>query len=146
MIEKVNEKLPELGLFLIEDVFYKEQNIPKTLIPLRSDHQIWWCVRRSNQLVGVVAAWEDQSEWHWGRLAIDKEVRGLGLGKKLVIKSLDELFQMGIEKVVIDARDITVRMVENLGGKITGKKVLFYGNPITPMELRKSDYLLKTGR
>lgn len=144
-IEQVNEKLPELALVLIEDVFHHEQNIPKALIPLGNDNQIWWCIKRRNRLVGVVAAWEDRSEWHWGRLAVDKEVRRLGLGKKLVIKSLDELFQMGIEKVVIDGRDITVRMVENLGGKITGEKSTFYGTPITPMELKKGDYLLKTG-
>lgn len=145
LIEQVKEKLPESAILLIEDVFHREQHIPKALIPLRNENQIWWCVKKSNQFVGVVAAWEYKSEWHWGRLAVHKELRGLGLGKRLVAKSLDELFQMQIEKVAIDARDITVRMVESLGGKITGKKEIFYGNPITPMELRKTDYLIKTG-
>lgn len=142
-IEQVKKDLPDSALFLVEDVFYMEQHIPKEVIRLKNDQQIWWCIRRSDQLVGVVAAWKEKSEWHWGRLAVHKEVRGLGLGKMLLKKSLDELFQMEIEKVIIDARDITVRMVQDFGGKITGKKSLFYGTPITPMELKKSDFLLK---
>ena len=108
--------------------------------------QKWWCLKAGNQIVGLVAAWKENSKWHWGRLAVHKEVRGLGLGKKLVKKSLDELFQTGTEKVVIDARDITVRMLQHLGGKITGEKSTFYGTAITPMELKKSDYLLKDDR
>ena len=51
---------------------------------------------------------------------------------------------MGIEKVKIDARDITVEMVLKLGGEITGRKAKFYGHSITPMEIQKEDFNHKT--
>jgi predicted GNAT family N-acyltransferase len=142
-MEQLHQKLPDTALLLLENVFFKEQNIPKKLIPLEAEKQKWWCVRSGDQIVGVVAAWEVESEWHWGRLAIHKKLRGRGVGEKLVMKSLEELFQMEIEKVVIDARDITVDMVLKIGGKITGEKYNFYGYPITPMEICKEDFILK---
>lgn len=141
-IEQLNQNLFNSALLFLEDVFYKEQNIPKKLIPLEADNQKWWCIKSNDQIVGTVAAWEINYKWHWGRLAIHKELRGFGLGKKLVTKSLDELFQIGMEKVIIDARDITVEMVLKIGGKITGEKSNFYGYSITPMEIYKKDFIL----
>ena len=143
-IKQLNHEFYDSAIFFLENVFYKEQNIPKELIPLENDSQKWWCIRSNNEVVGIVAAWEVKSEWHWGRLAIHKKLRGFGIGKKIAIKSLDELFQMGIEKVKIDARDITVKMVLKLGGKITGRKAKFYGHSITPMEIQKKDFNHKT--
>ena len=143
-IEQLNQELYDSAILFLENVFYKEQNIPKELIPPKNDNQKWWCIRSSDEIVGIVAAWEVKSEWHWGRLAIHKKLRGLGMGRKIAIKSLYELFQMGIEKVKIDARDITVEMVLKIGGKITGRKTSFYGYPITPMEIQKKDFTHKT--
>lgn len=143
-IERLHQKSCDSALLFLENVFYKEQHIPKELIPLETDHQKWWCIRDRDRIVGVVAAWEIKSEWHWGRLAIHKKLRGLGLGKELVIQSLDELFLMGIEKIRIDARDITVEMIEKIGGKTVGRKTNFYGHPITPMEIHKKDFIHKT--
>ena len=51
---------------------------------------------------------------------------------------------MGIEEVIIDARDITVEMVLKFGGTITGKKTNFYGYPITPMKIQKKNFIYKT--
>ena len=143
-IEQLNQEFYDSAILFLENVFYKEQNIPKELIPLENDTQKWWCIRSSNEVVGIVAAWEIKSEWHWGRLAIHKNLRGLGLGKKIAIKSLDELFQMGIEKVMIEARDITVEMVLKMGGENTGEKTYFYGHPITPMKIHKNDFIHTT--
>ena len=140
-VEQLNQELYNSAILFLENVFYQEQNIPKELIPLESDIQKWWSIRSSDEIVGIVAAWKVKSEWHWGRLAIHEKLRGFGIGKKLAIKSLDELFQMGIEKVKIDARDITVEMVLKIGGRITGRKVSFYGYPITPIEINKNDFI-----
>nr|WP_321225500.1 GNAT family N-acetyltransferase [uncultured Psychroserpens sp.] len=143
-IEQLNQNLSNSALLLLENIFYIEQNIPKELIPLVSDNQKWWCIKNKDEIVGIVAVWKINNEWHWGRLAIHEKLRGFGLGKKLVTKSLVEIFQMGIEKIIVDARDITVEMVLKMGGKITGKKSNFYGNSITPMEIYKKDFLLKS--
>lgn len=142
-VEQLDQELYDSAILFLENVFYKEQNIPKELIPLESDHQKWWCIRSNDEVVGIVAAWEIKSEWHWGRLAIHEKLRGLGMGKKIAVKSLDQLFQMGIEKVEIDARDITVEMILKIGGEITGEKTNFYGYPITPMMIQKKAFIHK---
>ena len=140
-LEHLDPELYNSATLLLEAEFFNEQNIPKALIPLQAINQKWWCIESNNAIIGTVAAWEIDSEWHWGRLAIHKNARGLGLGKALVIKSLDALFKTGIEKVIIDARDITAKMIVNVGGKRNGKTVSFYGQPITPMEIYKKDFI-----
>lgn len=144
-IEQLNPTSVNSTLLFLEEVFSIEQNIPKELIPVKADQQKWWAIKDGNQIVGTAAIWQINSEWHWGRLAIHEKLRGLGLGKKLVTQSLEESFQMGIETILIDARDITVDMILKLGGKIVGEKINFYGLPVTPMELRKRDFVGNEG-
>ncbi|WP_350216163.1 GNAT family N-acetyltransferase [Ekhidna sp.] len=139
-IEPLRESsLPEAYLFL-ETIFTNEQHIPKKLIPLQHKQQLWWCIKDEGAIVGTVAAWKDGKEWHWGRLAVDEGQRGRGLGKKLAIGSFKELFQCGIDQIIIDARDITVELLLSLGAKVTGPTTQFYDIPITPMKLTKSDF------
>ncbi len=141
-IEQLNPTSVNSALLFLEQVFSIEQNIPKELIPILADQQRWWGIKDGNQIIGTAAICEINSEWHWGRLAIHEKLRGLGLGKKLVMQSLEESFQMGIETILIDARDITVDMILQLGGKIVGEKANFYGLPVTPMKLCKNDFKL----
>tara|TARA_R110002073_G_scaffold139232_2_gene289316 strand:+ start:87794 stop:88252 length:459 start_codon:yes stop_codon:yes gene_type:complete len=140
-IERMNADLSETVLLFLEAVFHDEQHIPKDLIPIKSAQQEWWCIKKGSETMGTVAAWKEKGVWHWGRLAIDQKVRGQGLGKKLVTASLTDLFQMGLEKITIDARDITVDLVLKLGGKTVGAKTNFYGHPITPMEIHKNNFI-----
>ncbi|WP_339700918.1 GNAT family N-acetyltransferase [uncultured Roseivirga sp.] len=140
-IEPLNQEFYDSAINFLEQVFHKEQSIPKELIPLKNDSEKWWCIISDGEVLGIVAAWKIKSEWHWGRLAIDKKLRGLGLGKKIAVKSLNDLFHMGIEEVYIDARDITVSLLLKIGGKITGKKTSFYGASITPMKIMKNDFI-----
>lgn len=139
-IERLSTEWYKPAITFLENIFFAEQNIPKALIPLGDKPQYWWCIRNEHEIVGTVAAWAIDSEWHWGRLAIHQKLRGMGLGKKLVLQSLQELFQLEIECITIDARDITVEMILKLGGKITGEKSDFYG-PITPMCIERKDFI-----
>ena len=143
-IERLTPELYSLAVLFLENIFHEEQNIPKELIPLKNENQEWWCIMQCDEIVGIVAAWKTDSEWHWGRLAVHHKLRGQVLGKKLAMESLDECFRMGIDKVKINARDITVDMILKLGGKITGKKDTFYEQPITPMEIEKRNFAYKT--
>ncbi|WP_424961564.1 GNAT family N-acetyltransferase [Ekhidna sp.] len=131
--------LPDAYAFL-ETVFTHEQQIPKELIPLKFETQFWWCIQADGNIVGTVAAWKDRKEWHWGRLAVSVHQRGNGLGKKLAVQSFSDLFQMDIREIIIDARDVTVKLLLSLGAKITGLTTEFYGIPITPMILSKEDF------
>ncbi|NOH96033.1 GNAT family N-acetyltransferase [Vibrio sp. 99-70-13A1] len=125
---------------LIQDTFADEQNIPESLIPLSADiNQKWWLARSGEYVLGAVAAWEQESEWHWGRFVVDNRFRGLGIEKALARYSLAQILQETNE-IYIEARDTTVNIVKTLGGEVQGDKFDFYGMPVTPMRLTQTQF------
>lgn len=141
-LEKVPANYQEEAISLATEVFTSEQQIPENVIPLKEGvEQMWWCARVGEDIIGVAAAWAEHKQWHWGRFAVDSRLRGLGIGKKLAIFSLHELFQLDVEKVFIEARDVTVKMLEQLGCRIEGTPTDFYGEPVTPITIQKSDFI-----
>jgi len=123
------------------DVFNCEQQIPPELIPLPAkDYPQWWCALLGTSIVGAVAAWKDMNRVHWGRFATRRNYRGLHIGRKLAQYSLEDLFSEGIEEIHMDARDITVKIICGMGGKIIGKPTLFYNSNVTPVVLYRKDY------
>ncbi|HHW31264.1 MAG TPA: GNAT family N-acetyltransferase [Clostridiaceae bacterium] len=145
-MELIIERLPmnhmDEALILLRDVFTCEQNIPAELHNIKEDFKpIWWCARIDSEIVGVVAGWIEKDQWHWGRFAVKKRLRGQGIGKKLALFSLNEIFNLGAEKILIEARDITVGILKKLGGKVVGEPINFYGESVTPMVLKKQDFL-----
>jgi DNA-binding MarR family transcriptional regulator/predicted GNAT family N-acyltransferase len=140
--ERVSENYLEQALALATEVFFGEQNIPKPLIPVNDEyHPLWWCARVGEDIIGVVAAWKEDEQWHWGRFAVDHRLRGVGIGKKLAVCSLTELFSMDVNKILIEARDITVCLLKQLGCKVMGEPEEFYGEPVTPITISKSDFI-----
>ncbi|MFW7525412.1 GNAT family N-acetyltransferase [Vibrio ostreicida] len=123
---------------LLRDTFAGEQNIPQHLVPIAVDvPQKWWIARSGEYVLGAVACWQENESWHWGRFVVDDKFRSLGIGKALARHSLAEILQE-TEQIQIDARDITVQLIQSLGGEIIGDKVDFYGIPVTPMRLTRS--------
>ena len=140
-IEPLDSNLYDKALVFLENIFTREQNIPKELIPLSSETQRWWCIRSGDEILGIAAAWMTNSEWHWGRFSIDEKLRGKGLGTKLVIKSFSDLFEHDTDEIVIDARDVAVKIILKLGGEVTGETGYFYEQAITPMIVRKNSFV-----
>ena len=64
-------------------------------------------------------------------------------GKKIIINSVEAIFKLGGNEIYLEARDITVRILQKIGGEILGDSVDFYGEPVTPVILKKSHYLNK---
>ena len=127
---------------LVQDTFALEQGIPTDLIPLNEvSDTLWWCARSGEYIIGVVAAWQQGNHWHWGRFSVDDRFRGFGMGKQLALLSFEELFKIQSEIVMIDARDIAVTILEQLGANVIGPPVDFYGMPVTPMTLSKQDFV-----
>jgi DNA-binding MarR family transcriptional regulator len=126
---------------LAVQTFSGEQNIPRHLVPLsKSKCPKWWCVRLGEDVIGTVAAWKEAGQWHWGRFAVDKNFRGLGIGKSLAVESITALFTSLTDKIIIEARDVTVGIIKKLGGKQTRPPFDFFGDPVTPMELEKEAF------
>ncbi|MEL0607470.1 GNAT family N-acetyltransferase [Vibrio echinoideorum] len=122
---------------LIRDTFSSEQSIPQHLIPLSPDiPQKWWLARSGEYVLGAVAAWESDGEWHWGRFVVDNRFRGIGIGKALARYSLVQASK-DINEIYIEARDTTVNIVKGLGGEVLGDKFDFHGMPVTPMRLTR---------
>lgn len=129
---------------LESDVFNCEQRIPSALIPLAPKYfPQWWCALLDTSMVGAVAAWKDMNQVHWGRFATRQNYRGLHIGQKLAQFSLEDLFSQGIEEIHMDARDITVKIICRMGGKIVGNPTLFYDSNVTPVVLYRKDYYRK---
>lgn len=142
ILEKATPNYMKDIIKLATDVFTNEQNIPENLIPLNEALQpIWWYARMGEDIIGISASWRENDEWHWGRYAVDKKLRGKGVGKKLALFSLNEIFNLGAGEIFSEARDITVRMLRKLGCEVTGEPVIFYGDSVTPITIKKCDFL-----
>lgn len=143
-LERVEVNYMEDAIKLATKVFTDEQNIPSELVPVNEDLKpIWWCARVGEDIVGVTAAWSEKNKWHWGRFAVDKRVRGIGIGNKIAMFSLQEIFNIGADEIFIEARDITLRMLEKLGCEVIGEAENFYGEPVTPIIIQKCIFINK---
>ncbi|MFD2200726.1 GNAT family N-acetyltransferase [Shivajiella indica] len=128
---------------LMVKVFTLEQKIPEDYLPVSIYPQNSWGIISQNNLIALCIAWKEEELWHWGRYAVDPQWRGKGLGKRLAFRSLNEMFESGVEEIHIDARDITLKLLTQFGGKVIGESFDFYG-PVTPMRLRAKDFLNNT--
>lgn len=142
LIERVSENYMEEAIKLATEVFTNEQSITSELVPVNEDLKpIWWCARVGEDIIGVTAAWKEKDKWHWGRFAVDKRLRGIGIGQKIAIFSLKEIFSFDDEEIYIEARDVTVNMLMKFGCKVIGEAEDFYGEPVTPITLNKSNFM-----
>ncbi len=124
------------------DTFFGEQCIPKkdVVAPFdRSDVQ-WWCAVSQDQLLGAVAAWPESGQYHWGRFAVSPKSRGRHIGTGLAKFSLEDLFSQGVSEIHMEARETTVKIICNLGGKVVGPAVEFYKGTVTPVVVKREDY------
>lgn len=135
LIEPLRENYRSDVDCLLLETFSGEQKIPDKLIGIPEKFESkWWIARSGEYLLGTVACWQENNQCHWGRFAVEPEYRGLGIGKQLALTSLKECFQENNE-VIIEARETTVRIISQLGGKITGEAFDFHGMPVTPMRI-----------
>lgn len=140
-MERLKSTYHDEVIALMIDVFSKEQEIPNDLIPINEDYPVyWWCARAGEYVVGAVACWKENEQWHWGRFAVDKNFRGLGIGKQLARYSFEDLFDHITSSVVSDARDTTVAILKGFGAIITAPAEDFYGMPVTPVSLKRTDF------
>ncbi len=140
-IERLEATYHDDVIALMTDVFSKEQGIPNELIPIHEDYPVhWWCARAGEYVVGAVACWKEDEQWHWGRFVVDEKFRGLGIGKQISRYSLEDLFDHITDSIVSDARDTTVAILKDFGAKIIAPAEEFYGLPVTPVALNKTDF------
>ena len=135
------EDMPAV-MALVDRVFETEQGIPPALNPIPEDKRpIWWCAEQDGAVVGTVAAFEEDGMCHMGRITIAPALRGHGLGAKLLRCTLRDLFAQGTDSVFLEARDTTVHILQKFGAEIIGAPTPFYVGNVTPIILRREDFL-----
>ncbi|MDF3003159.1 MAG: acetyltransferase [Bacillota bacterium] len=141
-IERLPEAYMGTALALLDDVFAGEQDIPVALNDVPEEREpIWWYAENDSQMVGVIAGWKENDTWHLGRFAVNSRLRGLGIGKRLMLFALEEIFKLGAETIYTEARDVSVSILSKLGGKVIGEPFDFFGEPVTPMIIEKQAFL-----
>lgn len=129
-------------LALQTKVFNGEQRIPAGDIrEFLNRNPMLWCAALGDTVVGTAAAWEEAGSLHWGRFAVETDYRGNGIGRRLARLSFDDIFAQGFEQVYMEAREVTAKMVCAMGGRISGETVPFYVGTVTPVILKREDYL-----
>ncbi|MDE6862958.1 MAG: GNAT family N-acetyltransferase [Eubacterium sp.] len=75
-----------------------------------------------------------------GRIAILKECRGKGYGADIVKAVTQRAFDMGADKVLVDAQNYAVPFYEKLGFKVIGAEIIDRGLPHLPMCVDKGEH------
>lgn len=83
--------------------------------------------------VGTARIAETASGIKIGRIAILKECRGKGYGADIVKAVTDRAFDMGADKVLVDAQNYAVPFYEKLDFKVIGAEITDRGLPHIPM-------------
>lgn len=171
----------------VNDIFFSEQGIPCELWVIAEEKDpVWWgaflcaeseaedaeCVLQGAHSlpIATTAVYMEDGVQHMGRITVDKEMRGRGIGTEIVKYALTELFRAeeqsedivseagaghgssklqkatdaSVSEVRLDARPATVHIILNLGGEIAGSEYEFYGGICTPVKITKEKFLLQT--
>ncbi|MBQ6621354.1 MAG: GNAT family N-acetyltransferase [Mogibacterium sp.] len=129
---------------LVCDIFDFEQGIPREMNAIGPERAPqWWCAtdEETGEVIGAVASYEAEGKTHLGRFVIRPDHRGAHLGTKLMRFAIEDLFAQGREILYTESRPQTVRILQRLGGKITGEPFEFFEGTCTPIDIRREDYI-----
>lgn len=86
-----------------------------------------------NEPVGTARITKTAAGFKIGRIAILKSCRGKGYGADIVSAVTDKAFEMGADKVFVDAQNYAVPFYEKLGFRVIGAEITDRGLPHIPM-------------
>ena len=118
-------------------VFIVEQNCPYQ-DPDHKDRKSWHLLAMMNDecvaCLRLVPPGVSYKEWSIGRVVTDERVRGMGVGKELMLRGMQELAQRhGNPTIRISAQTYLVRFYGEFGFESTGKEYLEDDIPHTEM-------------
>ena len=130
---------------LLRSIFEGEQDIPGQMLAVpESQKPEWWCAELDGRVVGTVALYlMEDGHWHMGRFVLSGELRGQHVATRLLYFAMDDVFspERDIDIIYTESRDATVHILEKMGGIIVGESREFFKGTVTPVNLRKEDYL-----
>lgn len=93
-----------------------------------------------NESVGTARIAKTEAGFKIGRIAILKKYRGKGYGAEIVKAVTKKAFEMGADKVLVDAQNYAVPFYEKLGFKVIGEEITDRGLPHIPMSISEGDF------
>lgn len=127
---------------LVDEVFWKEQGIPRSLNPIPPEKRPqWWCVREGAEIVGTLAAYWEDGACRLGRLTVAPLRRRRRLGEGLLRFALGDLFAQDVPQISMEARPVTVGILQKLGAEAVGEPFPFYRGTVTPLLLTREAFL-----
>lgn len=134
------EEVPEL-MEMQTKIFSEEQGIPAELVrEVTGRSPRFWCAELDGRLIGGAASWEEENGVHLGRFVVLPPLRAQHIGRQILRCAIDELFESGVERIHMEARDVTTRLVCAMGGEILGEPYPFYIGDAWTLQLEKSAY------
>lgn len=122
------------SLRIREDVFLDEQGIDRSLLSDSFDKEAHHCIIYDFGIpVGSARLYEDDQGFHIGRVAVNKDYRGKGLGKDLMEGLISKAWEIGAEKVSVHAQEQVIPFYEKLG--FIGKGDIFIEADIPHLEM-----------
>ena len=129
-------------IVLQSNIFHTEQGIPEDDVnEILSRLPICWCAEYNGEIIGTALAWKENGIMHWGRFVVIPSMRGHRIGPSLARYSFEDLFAQGVDEIHMTARDTTVKIVCDMGGVVTGDPKPFYDGNVTPVVLKRENYL-----
>ena len=124
-------------------VFHIEQGIPEDdVTEFLERNPICWCAELDGEIIGTAIAWKEHGIMHWGRFVVIPTLRGHRIGPALARYSFEDLFNHGTTEIHMTARDTTVKIVCDMGGEVTGEPISFYNGNVTPVVLKRENYIV----
>lgn len=93
-----------------------------------------------NEPVGTARIAQTAAGFKIGRIAILKKCRGKGFGAEIVKAVTKKAFEMGADKVLVDAQNYAVPFYEKLGFKVIGTEIMDRGLAHIPMCMDKGEH------
>ena len=79
-----------------------------------------------------------------GCITVAPSLRGQHRGTFLMKSVLTEVFAQGVDEIFLEARDATVHILRGFGAQIAGEPFTFYRGRVTPILLKRVDFVRNT--
>ena len=96
------------------------------------------------QIPREMNVYREGGRWHMGRITVAPSLRGQHRGTFLMKSVLTEVFTQGVDEIFLEARDATVHILRGFGAQIAGEPFTFYRGRVTPILLKRADFVRNT--